>query len=107
MFGEEIKVLSIDTTTKVVTVNALSEAYATGEGVYVHKAADEGGISGKFLEENVLMGTADNSVPYAIRAGEIVDVEDAYTSITFTMSGNSAESMQGSGSWYSTRRGDV
>lgn len=94
--GTEITVNSITSST-VIAVDATTEEYTSGQGVYVFKAPMEGTTSGTYLEENVLMGTADNSVPYAISPGETPNVLGKYTAVSFEMNGDSTSSMQGSG----------
>lgn len=95
-FGEGVTVEAIvDGIT--LTVSALDQDYAIDSQIFLHVSPMEAFVTGKWLEENVLMGTVDNSVPYAIAAGEYPALSTKYTTISFEIEGDNDSSMQGSG----------
>jgi hypothetical protein len=82
---EDLLVTDIASGTTLTVESGSATALAADDVVYIQRPGTEAINSGKYLEENVRMGTYLNSGPYSVSPEEVPMVSNGqYTSITWT-----------------------
>lgn len=90
--ARELQVSAIASATEVTIPAGTLVALEATDIVYVYRAGEPAVNDGKYLEENVKMGTYLNAHPYGLNPGEVPVIGGSYTQITWT-----AKALEGAG----------
>lgn len=82
--ARELTVLTVASATEVTVAAGTLAALEATDVVYISRPGEAAINDGKYLEENVKMGTFLNATPYALNNGEVPIIGGSYTQITWT-----------------------